>query len=44
VPVLEASGGIIFERLASLAATGVDRVSTSALGFARPRDFALDAD
>ncbi|TLM70295.1 MAG: carboxylating nicotinate-nucleotide diphosphorylase [Actinobacteria bacterium] len=40
--VIEASGGIRFERLRALARTGVDRVSTSAITFARPRDFALD--
>lgn len=39
----EASGGIRRERLAALSATGVDRVSTSALTFARPVDFALDS-
>lgn len=39
----EASGGITFERLASLASTGVDRVSTSALTLAPPLDFGLDA-
>jgi nicotinate-nucleotide pyrophosphorylase (carboxylating) len=39
---LEASGGIRFERLAALRASGVDRVSTSALTFARPVDFGLD--
>ena len=39
----EASGNITFERLAVLRTTGVDRVSTSALTFARPRDLALDA-
>ncbi len=40
----EASGGITFGRLAALASTGVDRVSTSALTFAAPVDLALDAD
>jgi nicotinate-nucleotide pyrophosphorylase (carboxylating) len=40
----EASGGIELERLPGLAATGVDRVSTSALTFARPMDFGLDSD
>lgn len=40
--VLEASGGIGLERLAGLKETGVDRVSTSAVTLARPRDFALD--
>lgn len=39
----EASGRITFERLPALAAAGVDRVSTSALTFARPLDFGLDA-
>lgn len=39
----EASGNITFERLASLAGTGVDRVSTSALTLARPLDLGLDA-
>lgn len=38
----EASGGITFERLAQIAATGVDRVSTSALGIAPPLDFGFD--
>lgn len=38
----EASGGITFERLASLAATGVDRVSSSAITLAPPVDFGLD--
>lgn len=40
--VAEASGGIDFERLAALRASGVDRVSTSALTLARPVDVALD--
>ncbi len=40
----EASGRITFERLATLAATGVDRVSASALTMARPLDFGLDAE
>lgn len=39
----EASGRITFERLATLATTGVDRVSSSALTMARPLDFGLDA-
>ncbi|MDY0340922.1 MAG: carboxylating nicotinate-nucleotide diphosphorylase [Coriobacteriia bacterium] len=39
----EASGRITFERLGSLAATGVDRVSASALTLADPLDFGLDA-
>ena len=43
VCLTEASGGITFERLAGLATTGVDRVSTSALTLARPLDFGLDA-
>lgn len=39
----EASGSITFERLASLAQTGVDRVSSSALTLgATPVDFGLD--
>ncbi len=38
----EASGGITFDRLAGLTATGVDRVSTSALTLAQPVDFGLD--
>jgi len=42
--ITEASGGIRFERLASLVATGVDRVSTSALTLARPLDVGLDSD
>ena len=41
-PLTEASGGITFDRLSALVATGVDRVSTSAIALARPRDFALD--
>jgi nicotinate-nucleotide pyrophosphorylase (carboxylating) len=40
----EASGGITFGRLPGLAATRVDRVSTSALTLARPLDVALDLD
>lgn len=40
----EASGGIRFDRLAALRATGVDRVSTSALTLALPVDIALDED
>ncbi len=39
----EASGGITLERLPALAALGVDRVSASALTFAPPLDFGLDA-
>ena len=43
-PVLtEASGRVTFERLHALAATGVDRVSASALTLTRPLDFGLDA-
>lgn len=38
----EASGGVRFERLAALAATGVDRVSASALTLAPPLDVGLD--
>ncbi len=40
----EASGGIRFDWLAALRATGVDRVSTSALTLALPVDIALDED
>jgi nicotinate-nucleotide pyrophosphorylase (carboxylating) len=40
----EASGGVTIERLPALAATGVDRVSTSRLTMARPVDVALDAE
>lgn len=40
----EASGGITRERLSAIAATGVDRVSTSALTLARPLDFGLDSN
>lgn len=39
---LEASGGIGFERLRALSATGVDRVSSSDLTLAPPVDFGLD--
>jgi len=43
LPVLtEASGSITFDRLARLRATGVDRVSSSALTLAAPIDFGLD--
>lgn len=42
VCLTEASGGVTFERLSSLAATGVDRVSASALTLAPPLDFGLD--
>lgn len=38
----EASGGIRIDRLDALVATGVDRISTSALTMAPPLDFALD--
>jgi nicotinate-nucleotide pyrophosphorylase (carboxylating) len=38
----EASGGITFERIPALLATGVDRLSTSALTLAPPLDFGLD--
>jgi nicotinate-nucleotide pyrophosphorylase (carboxylating) len=38
----EASGGVTFERLPRLAATGVDRVSASAITLAPPLDFGLD--
>lgn len=40
--LVEASGGITFARLPSLAATGVDRVSASALTITRPIDIGLD--
>ena len=39
---IEASGGIHFERLGALAATGVDSVSSSAIALAPPADFGLD--
>lgn len=39
---IEASGGIRFERLGVLAATGVDIVSSSAIALAPPADFGLD--
>jgi nicotinate-nucleotide pyrophosphorylase (carboxylating) len=42
VCLTEASGGMTLERLASVAATGVDRVSASALTLAPPLDLALD--
>jgi nicotinate-nucleotide pyrophosphorylase len=42
--VTEASGGVTFDRLHGLAATGVERVSTSRLTMAPPLDIALDAD
>ena len=38
----EASGGINYERLEALRATGVDRVSSSAITLAPPVDFGLD--
>jgi nicotinate-nucleotide pyrophosphorylase (carboxylating) len=38
----EASGGVTIERLPSLAALGVDRVSASAITLAPPLDFGLD--
>jgi nicotinate-nucleotide pyrophosphorylase (carboxylating) len=38
----EASGGVTFERLATLATLGLDRVSASALTMAPPLDFGLD--
>jgi len=40
----EASGGITFDRIPSLAATGVDRVSTSRLTLAPPVDVGLDVE
>lgn len=38
----EASGNISFERIPEIVATGVDRISTSALGLAPPLDFGFD--
>jgi nicotinate-nucleotide pyrophosphorylase (carboxylating) len=38
----EASGGVTFDRLRVIAASGVDRVSSSALTLASPCDFGLD--
>lgn len=38
----EASGGITRDRVPAIVAAGVDRISTSALTFARPVDFGLD--
>jgi nicotinate-nucleotide pyrophosphorylase (carboxylating) len=38
----EASGGVTFERVPEIVATGVDRISTSALGLAPPLDFGFD--
>lgn len=40
--VIEVSGGVRFERLAAIAASGADRVSASALTLVGPKDFALD--
>ncbi|MBS3956524.1 MAG: carboxylating nicotinate-nucleotide diphosphorylase [Clostridiales bacterium] len=40
----EASGGVTLGRFAQVVATGVDRVSTSALALARPLDLGLDED
>lgn len=42
VCLTEASGGVTFERLATLKKTGVDRVSASALTLAPPLDVGLD--
>jgi len=39
---IEASGGIRFERLRALAASGIDFVSSSAIALAPPADFGLD--
>jgi nicotinate-nucleotide pyrophosphorylase (carboxylating) len=41
--LIEASGGVTIDRLAVIAASGCDRVSTSALTLAPPLDFGLDA-
>jgi nicotinate-nucleotide pyrophosphorylase (carboxylating) len=41
--LIEASGGVTIDRLASIAAAGCDRASTSALTMAPPMDFGLDA-
>jgi nicotinate-nucleotide pyrophosphorylase (carboxylating) len=41
---VEASGGVTFERLPSLAKLGVDRVSSSALTMAPPLDVGLDVE
>ncbi|MBE0416683.1 MAG: carboxylating nicotinate-nucleotide diphosphorylase [Coriobacteriia bacterium] len=38
----EASGGVTLERVPEIVATGVDRISTSALGLAPPLDFGFD--
>jgi nicotinate-nucleotide pyrophosphorylase (carboxylating) len=40
--LVEASGGVTFDRLGALAALGLDRVSASALTLAPPLDFGLD--
>lgn len=40
--ILEASGGVTFANLSDVAASGVDRVSSSALTLASPIDFGLD--
>jgi nicotinate-nucleotide pyrophosphorylase (carboxylating) len=42
IVLLEASGGIAFERLPALRASGIDRVSASAITLAPPLDFGLD--
>jgi nicotinate-nucleotide pyrophosphorylase (carboxylating) len=42
--VTEASGRVTFERLPALAASGVDRVSTSKLTMASPVDVAFDLE
>lgn len=39
---LEVSGGLTAERLGELSSAGIDRMSSSALTFARPVDFGLD--
>jgi nicotinate-nucleotide pyrophosphorylase (carboxylating) len=44
VCLTEASGGVTYERLSSLAKTGVDRVSAGALTFAPPLDVGLDEE
>jgi len=38
----EASGGLTLQRIPEIVATGVDRISTSALGLAPPLDFGFD--
>ncbi|MBI5230548.1 MAG: carboxylating nicotinate-nucleotide diphosphorylase [Coriobacteriales bacterium] len=40
----EASGGITIDRVYTLRRLGLDRLSTSAITFARPRDLALDVE